>query len=125
MRVVRIARTIGVRVMLPVLGNPFNGAALKGERTKNGERILNGLRHDQASMGEEPVETKSDPECGYDIQYDRDCDTRPRKKHRQENTHCRGMDEQKRYPNRDIPGSSRIEQGGRRRHRTHNAKLVR
>jgi hypothetical protein len=57
MSVVRVAYAIGVCMMLPVLRDPLNWAALKCERPENGERILKGLWHDQASMGKESVKS--------------------------------------------------------------------
>lgn len=101
-RVVRIARPIGVCVVLTVLRNPFDGTTLKCERAENGQRILEGLRHRQAPMRKKPVKPKRDAERGYDVKSDSDRHTGPREEDRQKNPERDGMDYKQHNSNWDV-----------------------
>lgn len=57
---------VGERVMRTVRGDPCDRASLTGERSDDREKVFDPFGRLKASMGEEPVKTKSNPKSAGD-----------------------------------------------------------
>ena len=62
-RAVRVALLVGVGVVLAVVGDPVDDAALDGHRAEDGERVLDRLGGLERAVGEHPVEADRDAEA--------------------------------------------------------------